>query len=576
MPSTPPPAVPVPRFDTFYRHDELTRLLQDYAAAVPQLVELRSIGKSHEGRDIWVIVVTNTATGAHTDKPAFWVDGNIHAAELTASTAVLYYLHTLVQGFWADSAIGRQVTELLNTRALYLCPRLNPDGAELALADRPRHIRSSTRRYPYDELPVDGLTVEDIDGDGRILTMRIPDPHGAWKPHPTEPRLMVAREPGEFGGTYYRLMPEGTLEHFDGLTIKVNPDAEGLDLNRNFPAFWRQEFEQVGAGPYPTSEPEVRAMVDFICRHPNIGAGISYHTHSGVILRPMGTQSDDDMTPEDLWSYKRFSELGTRHTGYPAVSIWHDFKYHPKQVITGTQDWLYEHLGALFWVVELWSPNREAGISDYKWIDWYRDHPVEDDLKLLKWSDTACGGAAHVDWTPFQHPQLGAVEIGGWDKMNYWRNPPPALREREVEKFPAWMNQVALSLPRLELLRTEVRALGPDTWRVRLAVANSGWLAASVTKRAVERKVVRGVIFEIHLPEDDLAVTLVSGLPRMEGPHLGGHAPATSQQAFLPDRSVTSDRAMGEWIVRAPRGTRLAVSARADRAGAVHSEVVLD
>jgi hypothetical protein len=54
-------------------------------------------------------------------------------------------------------------------RVVYMVPRLNPDGAELALADKPRHIRSSTRPYPFDEQPVDGLTVEDVDGDGRML-----------------------------------------------------------------------------------------------------------------------------------------------------------------------------------------------------------------------------------------------------------------------------------------------------------------------------------------------------------------------------------------------------------------------
>jgi murein tripeptide amidase MpaA len=252
------------RFDIFYKHDDLTRLLFEYAQAFPTLVAIRSIGKSYEGRDIWVATVTNVATDAAEDKPAFWADGNIHAAELTASTAVLYYLHELVTRFGIDA----QVTQLLNTRTLYLCPRLNPDGAELALADKPRHIRSSTRRYPFDEAPVEGLTVEDVDGDGRVLFMRVPDPHGPYKKHATEPRLMVPRTPGEFGGEYYRLMPEGLLTHYDGLTIQVNRDPEGLDLNRNFPAFWRQEFEQTGAGPYPTSEPEVRAMVDFILKHP--------------------------------------------------------------------------------------------------------------------------------------------------------------------------------------------------------------------------------------------------------------------------------------------------------------------
>jgi murein tripeptide amidase MpaA len=566
------PATPLPRFDTFYNHDELTRLLFAYAQAHPTLMVVQSIGKSFEGRDIWVATITNHATGAAEDKPAFWADGNIHAAELLASTAVLYFLNELLTKYGGDT----EITQLLDTRVVYLCPRLNPDGAELALAERPRHIRSSTRRYPLDEEPVDGLTMEDIDGDGRILFMRVPDPHGAYKKCAAEPRLMVAREPGEFGGDYYRLMPEGTIRNYDGLSVNVNRDVEGLDLNRNFPSFWRQEFEQLGAGDYPTSEPEVKAMVDFIVKHPNIGAAISYHTHSGVILRPMGTQSDDDMIPEDLWSIKRFSEMGEKLTGYPAISIWHEFKYHPKEVIGGTQDWIYEHLGALFWVVEMWAPNREAGITDYKWIDWYREHPVEDDLKLLKWSDEQCGGKAHVDWKPFMHPQLGPVEIGGWDKMNYWRNPPPALREREAARFPKWMTKIALSLPKLELLRTEVRALGGDTWRVKLAVANSGWLPAYVTKRALQRKTVRGVIFEIQLPEGDPSVSLLGGKTRIEGPQLEGHAPKTSLNAFLPNREVTNDRAVGEWVVCAPPGTRLTLSARADRAGAVRAEVSLD
>ena len=102
---------------------------------------MRSIGRSHEGREIWLAVLTRRATGADTAKPAFWVDGNIHAAELTACTAALYYLHHLCAG----DGVDERVTHLLDTRVVYLCPRLNPDGAELALADTPRFIRSSTR-----------------------------------------------------------------------------------------------------------------------------------------------------------------------------------------------------------------------------------------------------------------------------------------------------------------------------------------------------------------------------------------------------------------------------------------------
>jgi murein tripeptide amidase MpaA len=577
--STPQPPLPTPGFDTFPRHEALAALLHAYAAARPGLVRIEPIGRSHEGREILAVVLNRAATGHDADKPALWVDGNIHAAELTACTAVLYFLHHLL----AQDGRDAQVTHLLDTRALYLVPRLNPDGAELALADRPRHIRSSTRPYPYDEDAVDGLTRQDIDGDGRVLTMRLRDPLGGYKAHAAEPRLMVAREPGDLpesagGGPYWRLMPEGLLEHVDGVSWRVNPDREGLDLNRNFPTNWRQEFEQVGAGPYPTSEPEVRAMVDFVTRHPNIGAAVSFHTHSGVILRPLTSGTDESMIPEDLWRYQRFARLGEQMTGYPAVSVHHDFRYHPHEHISGTQDWLYEHLGALFFTVELWSPNREAGITDYKFIDWYREHPVEDDLKLLAWSDSACAGRAFVDWYAHEHPQLGHIELGGWDRLNYWRNPPPALREREASRFPGWLTTIGLALPRLELIEARAEALGGDTWRVRCAVGNAGWLPTAVTQRAVERRATRGLVFEIALPE---GAELVTGLRRLDqagyagGPHLAGHAPRQSQQAFLPEREVTGDRALAQWVVRAPAGAVITLTARVQRAGAVTAQVTL-
>jgi hypothetical protein len=142
-----------------------------------------------------------------------------------------------------------------------------------------------------------------------------------------------------------------------------------------------------------------------------------------------------------------------------------------------------------------------------------------------------------------------------------------------VARFPAWMTQIALSLPKLEILRTEVRALGADTWRVRFAVANSGYLPAYVTKRSLERKTSRGTVFEIHLPAH---ATLVSGRERVEAAHLEGHAPKMSLQGFLPNRDVTADRAVVEWVVRGPRQTVLAMTATADRAGTVRCEVTLD
>ncbi len=322
------------RFDTYYRHDDLSRLLQDFADEYPNLVRIESIGMSYEGRDIWLATVTNFASGPDDEKPALWVDGNIHASEVSPSSACLYFINALVTGYGDDRAI----THVLDTRAYYICPRINPDGAEWTLADVPKIIRSSTRPYPYDEEPLGGLQEEDMDGDGRMLMMRIPDPNGGWKVSADESRLMVRRAPDETGGAYYRILPEGRIHDYDGVTIQMRRKKEGLDLNRNFPMEWRVEGEQTGAGPFAASEPEVHAVVQFIASHPNITGGVAFHTYGGVLLRPYSTHPDEDMPAEDLWTYQKIGEKGTELTGYPAASVYHDFRYHPKEVITGALD----------------------------------------------------------------------------------------------------------------------------------------------------------------------------------------------------------------------------------------------
>lgn len=560
--------MPTVAFDRFYRYADLTQILEAWAREYPDLVAIESIGKSHEGRDIWVLTVTNTKTGPAADKPAFWVDGNIHATEVAASAANLYFVHTLVTQYGKDA----DITRAFDTRAFYVCPRINPDGAEWALADKPRWIRSSTRPYPYDEEEIEGLSVEDIDGDGRILQMRIPDPNGLWKAHPEEPRLLIRRDPVETGGTYYRLLPEGRLENYDGFTLRIKKRKQGIDLNRNFPGSWRQEFEQLGAGPYPTSEPEVRAVVDFIVRHPNLTGGTTFHTWSGVLLRPFEHMSDDEMDAEDLWVYQAVGKKGTELTGYPNISVYHEFRYHPKSVIGGTFDWIYEHLGLFSWVVEIWAPMREAGITEYKFIDWFRDHPASDDLKLIRWSDEKLDGLAHIPWKAFDHPQLGKVEIGGWNRFHAFSNPPPKLLERELARFPRWLVWQALISPMLEQKHAGAESLGDGLWKVTVVVENTGWLPAYVSKRSLARKVVRGLVAEIELPE---GATLASGKVREEKGQLEGKAYKHSGVSFWPDYHVTDDRMKLEWVVKAQAGATVRVIARHERAGTVRADITL-
>ncbi len=555
-------------YDRFYRYAEFTAILQHMVQTFPRLLSMESVGKSHEGRDIWVLTVTNQDTGVASDKPAYWVDANIHASELASGAAALYLIDTLTREY------GRRedITRCLDSRAFYVCPRINPDGAEWAMRDTPRIIRSSTRPYPYDEDAIDGLDVEDVDGDGRILSMRIRDDNGNWKCHPDEPRLMVAREPTEVGGTYYRILPEGRVRGYDGFMLKVNRNREGLDLNRNFPAGWRQEFEQLGAGPYPASEPEVRAIVHFISHHPNITGGVCFHTWSGVLLRPFGSRPDEDMPAEDLWVYKAQGDKGTAITGYPAISTYHEFRYHPKEVTSGGFEWIYEHLGIYKWTVEIWCPMREAGITDYKYIDWFREHPVADDLKLLAWSDKALQGKGHVDWYAFEHPELGPVEIGGWDKIYAFNNPPPHLLENEIKRFPDWLLWNALTSPRLELVHIKCESLGGDSYRIEVGVQNTGHLPSYVSRRVLERKQSRGLIGEITLPD---GASLVSGQLRCNAGELEGRAYKHSLVSFMSDSTPMADRAKLEWVVRGSAGAQVAIVVRHEKAGTVRATVTL-
>jgi murein tripeptide amidase MpaA len=559
--------VRAPPYDHFVRYAELTGLLQEWAGERPELLQIESIGASYEGRDIWLATVTNTATGPAAEKPAFLIEANIHAIEVTGCAAALHLIHRLL----AEHGTNDHVTRALDTRAFYVIPRLNPDGAELALADRPRFVRSSVRPYPLAD-PLDGLHEQDVDGDGRILMMRLRDPNGAWKPHADDPRLLVRRDPVEEGGEYYRVLWEGEIRNYDGVTIKVAPPLEGLDMNRNFPMEWETESGSYGAGPYPTSEPEIRAMVQAVGERPNITGHIAYHTFSGVHLRPYASYADEHFPTGDLRAYKQIGEEATLITGYPSVSVFHDFKYDPKSSIKGSaHDWLYDHIGVFSWTTEFWSPQRRAGIEGYHFIEWLRDHPPEDDLKLLRWAEQELGEGAYVDWYPYEHPQLGPVELGGWDMFRCWANVPPHLLEDEVAPHSELAIWHLLISPRLELHSLEVDRVGETAWHIRLVVHNTGWLPTQVTEKAVERRAVRPLEVELKLPQ---GAHLRTGEARTELGQLAGRVHKRSLLGWWTEDSTT-ERVKAEWVVEAPAGGTVAIEARHQRAGVVRVDAVL-
>ena len=546
----------------------MSELIHTWADQYPDLVSLVQLGSSYEKRPIWLVILTNKTTGLDTDKPALWVDANIHATEISGTTTVLNFINHLLQNFNKD----QELTELINSCTFYFIPRINPDGAELAMASNPKYIRSGVRPYPWSEKE-DGLHAEDMDGDGRILQMRIPDPNGDWKISSLDSRLLEKRSPDEFGADYYRLLPEGKIENFDGFIIKSAPPLQGLDFNRNFPFEWRPESDQSGAGSYPISEPETKALLDFIISHHNINIAITFHTYSRVILRPFSTKSDDEMNTEDLLVFKKIGEIGTQLTGYRCVSTFHDFKYHPKEVTTGAfDDWMYDHLGIFCYTIELWDLPTEAGIKDRNFIEWGRNHPHEDDLQILQWVNNHSPENGFVDWYPYQHPQLGPVELGGWNSMFTWRNPPVEFIEKESNLHVPFLVSLSKLLPHIKIHTSEVKKIAEQTYHINLILENTGFLPSYTSQQGKKRKIMQPVHVELLLLD---GIEIISSDKKQVIGHLEGRSNKLDVSAHF-GNSPTDNRSKTEWIINAKPGSIINFKITGARAGNLSHSIKLE
>ena len=555
-------------FDHILRYDELTKLLHVWADARPNLMQLESIGTTPEGRPIWFVTLTNKTTGAALEKPALVIDGNMHATEWSGGVAPLHFIWKLLKDYGSDE----RVTRLLDTRTIYVLPRMTPDGVEATLVQG-RFIRSVNRPYPNGPLQP-GIYSRDIDGDGRAVFMRYRDPNGPWKQYPGDPRLMVPRAPDETGGDYWRVLPEGTIADYNGTTIADVPPREPLDFGANFPGDQGTAPVSKTAGPYPTSEPEVAAYVAAIARRPNIVAHVTCHTFGGLILTPP-VNVGEQVPATDRHAYETLAAKGAALTGYRAMSYL-DLRSEGRETfIPSAFGWLYNRRGIYSFITEFWNPLRAAGIStenttESAWL--FGFHSVEDEVKLLRWSDKELHGDGFVPWHPFNHPQLGPVEIGGFDLVRYWYNIPFDRLEKEIAPHTEWLIYLGLTTPRISIRSLSAEKVGESLWRVRLVVENSGWLPTNGSQQAVDQQNVGNVTAELTLPS---GARLVEGDASRSLGQLDGRSGQRSTATWWGYTPGTPDRAVADWIVAAPAGAVVSVKASHERAGSARSEVVL-
>lgn len=448
-------------------------------------MQLSSIGTSPEGRALWLLTIGREPSRV---RPAIWIDGNMHAIEVAGSSVALAIAEEAIAIHLGSDRLPRAVREAVQDVLFYVLPRMSPDGAEVALTDGrynrsvPRDARSE-RRHPR-------WISEDVDGDGRALLMRVPDPTGDFVAHPHVPGLMLPRAIDD-EGPYYKVYPEGRIESFDGHTI---PDPDFLgdnspDLNRNFPWSWIGEHKQKGAGTHPGSEPESRAVIELAARSPHLFAWLNLHTFGGVMIRPPGDCLDSKMNQRDLAIYRQIEAWCEEMTGYPMVSGFEEFLYEPDEPIHGAlSEWAYVERGCLAFVTELWDIFARLGMPrPKKFADYYMRMTRQDLEKLARWDVEHNGGRIFRPFRAAKHPQLGDVELGGIDTLIGLSNPSFAALPEVCDRHARLTMYVAAMGPRVAIARAEAKEIARGVFELEIDVENRGYLATHGVHASVNK-----------------------------------------------------------------------------------------
>ncbi len=445
-------------WNRYYTNEGLLGIYRELERAHPSLVKLESIGKSFEGRDIWVLTVTNHKNRYHGDKPGFWIDGNIHANEIQCSEIALYTAWYLAENYGQN----RFITGLMDDKVFYIAPTINPDGRHNYMHE-PNTVNSPrSGTIPLDddgdgEAAEDGF--DDLNNDGHITQMRRRCEFGEYREDPDDPRRLVRVRPGE-RGEFELLGWEGIDRDGDG---RINEDRIGYyDPNRDWGWNWQPDYVQRGAYHYPFALPENKAVRDFILSRPNIAGAQSYHNTGGMILRGPGAAEDERlMRPVDRRVYDAIGELGDRLLpGYRYLVLYRDLY----TVYGGQIDWFHFNRGIYTFTNELMT----------SYIYFYEQYETRDDSqraqfdfdRYLLFED------AFVPWEKYDHPQFGEIEIGGF-KKNFGRIHPGFMFEQDAHRNMAFTLHHAYHTPQLDIHEFTVNDLGAGLSEVITVISNS-------------------------------------------------------------------------------------------------------
>jgi len=223
------------------------------------------------------------------------------------------------------------------------------------------------------------------------------------------------------------------------------------------------------------------------------------------------------------------------------------------------------------YTIETWDISRRAGIPDnYPPKPKTQRENEADCLKIMQWADKNVHPLAFMPWTKYDHPQLGEVEIGGFDYKFMCQNCPPHLLFQEAQKVTSFILKAAATLPRLNVC-AKAENSGENIWKLSVKVSNAGYLPTYGMKEATRLGIIEDLKITVNGAE------MISGeettkIGQLEG--LSGVRTDISTGRFMTSYTAPREKIVN-YIIKAPAGTTVNITVKGQRAGTCKTSITL-
>ncbi len=595
---------------------EMTDALRRLVDAHSDLATLESVGRTIEGRDIWVVEIANRSGRPVGERPALLIAANLEGNQLVGSELAVRIVEHLLVNYSSDPA----VQDRLDNHVVYVFPRINPDAAELMFAGIQSGRRTNMRPHDDDnDARIDEDGPEDLNGDGQITLMRVADPKGPYMIHADEPRLLKKAEAhaGENGS--YQVYWEGIDNDGDGFFNEDGPG--GVDLNRNFQHAY--PYHEAGAGPHMVSEQESRALLDFVVSHRNIAMVMTFGESDNLVSPPTSSGALEPASGIELVSFADESfaaadTVGTFPITLPGRDYGFGYEYSRRgpssapRSLEGRQPHRTVDRLDLEYIKAIGEEYRETtgiekppatrqpkgaffeyayfqfGVPSFSTPGWGlpvsssgesegggattpqagRRRPAASggmeargtgtpgqsvDLDLLRWMDSEkVDGFA--DWSEYQHPTLGRVEIGGF-KPYAASNPPPDVLDELGELHGEFAVYLMSLFASVSIADVEVTNHGGGVFEIKAEIENSGYLPTALSQGVAARSVAPTMV-QLDVPPEDVLT-------------------GAAKTSFFQSLDGSGSRKTYVWVIRGRQGMSLQLHVRSQKAGSDTATITL-